>query len=156
MWKVGPLQRVLRMCAVRGRSGPAMTTTDYASEWIARAQSLTQVHPFPLGVSIASHMDMLLRDTRQDLLVASGALEAVLALHHETPIYELDPTNGTWVYVNDERVVMERVCVECSDISTLEDIGDGMYQEGVGVLWPCPTVQAITAALGIETGSNHE
>lgn len=124
--------------------------------WIEQARSLTLSSSIPLGVPVATHMDMLLRDTRRDLRVACDALEAVMDLHHETHVYELDPASGTWVYVDDELVVMERVCVECSDIWTLEDIGDGMYREGTGVVWPCPTVRAITAALGIETEASDD
>lgn len=116
--------------------------TDYASEWIARAQSLTQVHPFPLGDSITSHMDMLLRDTRQDLLVASGALEAVLKLHAPLDV--------------EKYGMSVQVCYHCHEI-VLDVINEAFDGDHYGpVLWPCATVQAITSALVFETGSNHE
>lgn len=49
-----------------------------SAAWIEQARSLTQSSSVPLGVSVATHMDMLLRDTRRDLRVACDALEAVL------------------------------------------------------------------------------
>lgn len=49
-----------------------------AADWIANARSLTQSSSIPLGVPVAVHMDMLLRDTRRDLRTAADALEKVL------------------------------------------------------------------------------
>lgn len=49
-----------------------------AEQWIEQARSLTQSSSVPLGVPIATHINMLLRDTRRDLRAACDALEAVL------------------------------------------------------------------------------
>lgn len=52
-----------------------------AADWIDSARSLAQSSSIPLGVPVAVHMDMLLRDTRRDLRTAADALEKVLELH---------------------------------------------------------------------------
>ena len=76
----------------------------------------------------------------------AAALQAVLEVHSARQLYALDPLNGTWIYVNDERIEFGKLCHEC----TADDDADE-YEPGEYVEWPCATVEAITAALGVES-----
>lgn len=96
-----------------------MTTPE---DWIEESRSLTNSSSVPLGVPVATHMDMLLRDTRRDLRTACNALEAVLELH-DSESSHYSPFAGRTV----------TTCGACGESR------------------PCPTVIAITAALGVES-----
>ena len=126
-----------------------MTDFDPA-DWIDSARSLTYSSSVPLGVPINTHMDMLLRDTRRDLRVACDALEAVLKLHEPVDVWEIDHANGTWVYDDDERVLLARLCRECTPEFVLEEVDNSEYTpvfHGVEVAYPCSTVAALTEVL---------
>ncbi|PXY20337.1 hypothetical protein [Prauserella endophytica] len=64
---------------------------------------------------------------------AFAALRAVLDLHKRSDEEEGDPLT----------VMYGHVCVECSDEHAVKN----SHAQGI-VLWPCPSVQAITTALG--------
>ena len=93
--------------------------------------------------------------SRTDLPALLAAVEAVLELHRKTPVYEwcgfdlpskqechleddahIELSNGDWGHVN---IVEAWTCDEC-----LHDADDYILD------YPCPTVQAITTALGVE------
>lgn len=99
-----------------------------AEQWIESARSLTQSSSVPLGVPIATHIDMLLRDTRRDLRAACDALEAVLDLHYPTCAKHSDE----WP-CDKHHPSCAAYCEVC-----FEDA-------------PCPTVAKLTAALGAES-----
>lgn len=94
----------------------------------------------------------LIADARTSLPAALDALEAVLELHRRAPLYEAcededceipsvdhdEVSAGEWVHIT---VREGEICVHCSDL--INDLVD----------YPCETVAAITAALGIEVQS---
>ena len=86
---------------------------------------------------------------RQDVPALVAALRAVLALHAEMEMFEIDPANGTWNYGADgEKRRLPSVCSECTPSDTLREIEECDWEDSLEtVLHPCPTVAAITAAL---------
>lgn len=85
-------------------------------------QALTCSSSVPLGVSVARHTDRLLAETRLELRKCIFALKAALDEHPP----------GRWTCGTV-------VCWECS------------WQVRGRVPYPCPTVEAITKALGVES-----
>ena len=77
--------------------------------------------------------------SRTDVPALVAALRAVLDLHYDagpSQGYDFGPDGGYgWV---------DHCCATCG--------AHGEY----GVEWPCPTVQAIADALGVETGASDE
>ena len=124
-----------------------------AADWIAEATDVLDLvgdHP-----NTDSIEDREFRDKAPTVLHAAlDALEAVLELHKPVDVWEIDPKNGTWVHRDDERVILTRLCRECTPEFVLEKVEDSEYTpvfHGVEVEWPCPTVTAITTALGVES-----
>ena len=71
-------------------------------------------------------------------------VERVRALHRPIELWEVDPANGTWVYRDDERVLIEHVCEHCTDDETLAEIDDSEYTiGGRAIAHPCPTICAL-------------
>lgn len=83
------------------------------------------------------HNSAWIMDARTSLPAALNALEAVLALHCSAPLFSVDgrdcEVHGTACEDNVP------VCVACIDC------------EGEAETYPCPTVRAITEALGVES-----
>ena len=74
----------------------------------------------------------------------AAAVERVRALHRPIELWEVDPANGTWVYQDGERVLIEHVCEHCTDDETLAEIDDSEYAPGgSAVSHPCPTICAL-------------
>lgn len=70
------------------------------------------------------------------------------ALHDPVTVYEYDYTNGVFCTdVNGEKVVLTRLCSECSSTEAIEAVEDCEWSEGFyrSVQWPCPTTEALDA-----------
>lgn len=77
---------------------------------------------------------------------AENAVSRVEALHVPYDIWAYDDTNGTWVLDPDgEKILMQRVCTECSADDAVEEAEDCNWFDGDSRLidWPCATVAAL-------------
>ena len=107
---------------------------------------LATVHDWIQGINASPLDAAFIAASRTAVPAMAAALQAVLEVHSARQLYALDPLNGTWIYVNDERIEFGKLCHEC----TADDDADE-YEPGEYVEWPCSTVEAITAALGVES-----
>jgi hypothetical protein len=86
----------------------------------------------------------------QDRARLLAALDAVLALHQPLEVFEYDHINGVWrIDADGEKILMFTLCHACTPASVTESIGDCEYAEDESgeVIYPCPTVAAMVAAL---------
>jgi hypothetical protein len=84
-----------------------------------------------------------------------SAVQNVLALHTAGNIYPLDDDG----YPDQSKEPITTFCEECTSDDTVRLIEDCEWTEDyASVSWPCPTVKALTDALGAEpsnTGSKQ-
>lgn len=81
----------------------------------------------------------------------AGAREmakSVQEIHRPYEYYEYDDTNGVFKTDADgERILLGRVCAECSSDEFLELLGDCAWQESTlyegEVEWPCETAKRV-------------
>lgn len=77
---------------------------------------------------------------------AREALAPLRELHHVIEVWQYDDVNGVWAYDDDdERILLERWCSECSSDDAIEAIGNCEWQDGSAArtLWPCATARLI-------------
>lgn len=68
-------------------------------------------------------------------------------LHQPVDVWQYDDTNGTFVTDEaGEKVLLTRLCDECSDDRVIAAVEDCQYREGwyfEVVPWPCPAIAAL-------------
>lgn len=77
---------------------------------------------------------------------AREALAPLRELHKPVEVWEYDDTNGVWVHdEHGEKIVVEKVCAECSTDSFMERVGDCEWYPGdeCAVQWPRSTARLI-------------
>lgn len=77
------------------------------------------------------------------------ALAPIIALHQPSQVYRFDDVNGVFALDADgEKILMHKLCAECTSEDVLEALGDCEYTEGSlsgEVRWPCATYRAATS-----------
>ena len=95
-------------------------------------------------IAIFPHELRALLDAADEADKLRAQVERVRALHRPIELWEVDPANGTWVYRDDERVLIGHVCEHCTDDETLAEIDDSEYTiGGRAIAHPCPTIRAL-------------
>lgn len=127
--------------------------SDSIMQKIDEMQALTYSSSVPLGVSIARHADRLLAETRLELSACIAALKVVLESHSplEVECFEWDCVEGECHHdATSCLTVKVTLCEACYRLAA--DAWPHYEENGYGeVLYPCPTVKAITKALGVES-----
>jgi len=87
--------------------------------------------------------------TRADIEGLVAALRAVLDLHREAEMFEVDLANGVWVLdENGEKRRLPSICEHCTPEDTNVAIEDNCWDDSMEtVYYPCATRKAITSAL---------
>lgn len=101
-------------------------------------------------LGIVSAADEVLA-TKQLAERQTQALNKVRELHRPVEYYEYDDTNGVFKTDADgERILMGRVCRECSTDEFLEILGDCEIEDSTRyegeVAYPCETIRALDEA----------
>lgn len=82
------------------------------------------------------------------IAAAREMAKSVQELHRPYEYYEYDDTNGVFKTDADgERILLGRVCAECSSDEFLELLGDCAWQDSTlyegEVEWPCETAKRV-------------